>query len=156
MLNVSLNKTFLSPSPWLFHNYVVHLQEIDSIKCENGRLKHDLRSKESEWIERREALVSQKDAERRQGVKDVQDQCQQDYQRFISDHQDVLNRALKEARDKHEMEKVGVFVISVAHMKAIECASQVRSGQDRSECLTCTFRASCCSACRDKKKRRGE
>ena len=24
---------------------------------------------------------------------------------------------------------------------------QVRSGQVRSECLTCTFRASCCSAC---------
>ena len=29
----------------------------------------------------------------------------------------------------------------------IKLIGQVRSGQVRSECLTCTFRASCCSAC---------
>ena len=33
-----------------------------------------------------------------------------------------------------------------ADLRRLLCPGQVRSGQVRSECLTCTFRASCCSA----------
>ncbi|XP_041353515.1 centrosomal protein of 152 kDa-like [Gigantopelta aegis] len=81
-------------------------QELQGIKSENSRLKVELHLKECEWVEKRDALITQKDSERRQRVKEVHDQCQQEYQKFISDHQDTLNQTLKDVRDKHALEKM--------------------------------------------------
>lgn len=57
------------------------------------------------------SLARQKDAERRQAVLEVQEQCEQDYRHFLQEHQDTLNKALKSARMQFTQEKVRLAAV---------------------------------------------
>lgn len=60
----------------------------------------------SEMEDSRTAMERQKDEERQQAVKQIQEQCDRDYRLFVDEHKDTLNKALKSARKQFDQEKV--------------------------------------------------
>lgn len=71
-----------------------------------GELQAQLKMQVQKWQDERVQLLQEKDEERRQAVVSVRQQCQNDYQRFISDSKVTLSAALTSARQEHEQELV--------------------------------------------------
>ncbi len=72
-------------------------------------MERELSSEGRKWQAEKQTLLKQKDVERRQAVKEIQDQCETDYREFLSEHQDTLNKALKSAKEQFYKEKVRDF-----------------------------------------------
>ncbi|XP_071098914.1 centrosomal protein of 152 kDa-like [Haliotis cracherodii] len=78
-------------------------QEVETLKLEKTRLVTELKEKESAWFQERQTLNSQKDAERRQAMKEVADQCERDYKAFMEEHQNTLTEALRNSRQQQDL-----------------------------------------------------
>lgn len=75
---------------------------------DGDRLHKQLQDSVTQAALEREAVIKQKDAERKSSVQKVQEECEQDYQQFVSDHQNTLATALQEAREHHDKKTVGM------------------------------------------------
>ncbi|XP_046566113.1 trichohyalin-like [Haliotis rubra] len=78
-------------------------QEVETLKLEKTRLVNELKEKESVWLQDRQTLICQKDAERRQAAKEVAEQCERDYKAFIEEHQNTLTEALRNSRQQQDL-----------------------------------------------------
>ncbi|XP_067653234.1 centrosomal protein of 152 kDa-like [Haliotis asinina] len=78
-------------------------QEVATLKLEKTRLVNELKEKESTWLQDKQTLISQKEAERRQAVKEVAEQCERDYKAFMEEHQNTLTEALRNSRQQQDV-----------------------------------------------------
>ena len=79
-------------------------------------MEHQLSSSHDKWLVERQKLIDQKDAERRKAVEEAQDQVEQDYRVFLTEHQDTLDKALKSAREEFATEKVCTILYSMYNL----------------------------------------
>jgi F0F1-type ATP synthase membrane subunit b/b' len=78
----------------------------ETLKKEVETLTLQLKSQDEKFLRERSELIRQKDAERKRAVDEMQDECERDYQQFITKQQDRLTQTLKTAREGHAKEKV--------------------------------------------------
>ncbi len=76
------------------------------MRNEKQSLEQELALSQDKWLTERQKLVEQKDSERRKALDEIQEQNEQDYRDFLTEHQDTLNKALKTAREQFTREKV--------------------------------------------------
>ena len=69
-------------------------------------LQSELIQKEADWLKEKENLINLKDLERRKAVDSVQEKAEVEYKQFLTEHQDTLDKALKQAREQHNKNKV--------------------------------------------------
>ncbi len=117
-LEWKVQKWVPSPCLWLklkfiaiayTHGYIIFfciLQELVKLRNEKQGLEQELATSQDKWLTERQKLVEQKDSERRKALEEIQEQNEQDYRDFLTEHQDTLNKALKTARDQFTREKV--------------------------------------------------
>ena len=56
----------------------------------------------------KEELLRQKEVEKRQAVNEIDDQHERDRKQLVEQHNDMLEKALKAAKEQFEKEKVGL------------------------------------------------
>ncbi len=91
------------------------LQELVKLRNEKQGLEQELATSQDKWLTERQKLVEQKDSERRKALEEIQEQNEQDYRDFLTEHQDTLNKALKTAREQFTREKVLLHQLCLAH-----------------------------------------
>jgi hypothetical protein len=60
-------------------------------------------------MKEKEDILLQKDLERRQALDLLQEQTENEYKQFLEEHKDMLDKALKAAREQHNKDKVRSF-----------------------------------------------
>ncbi|XP_045184514.2 trichohyalin-like isoform X1 [Mercenaria mercenaria] len=99
MMEMSINTTSAEASQGLLK------EEIQSLKHQLGSVQTELIEKEAAWLKEKEDILLQKDLERRGALDSLQEQTENEYKQFLDEHKDMLDKALKAAREQHNKDK---------------------------------------------------
>ncbi|XP_060584200.1 golgin subfamily A member 4-like isoform X2 [Ruditapes philippinarum] len=99
MMKMSINTTSAEASQGLLK------EEIDNLKSQLKGIQTELIEKEASWMKEKEDILLQKDLERRQALDLLQEQTENEYKQFLEEHKDMLDKALKAAREQHNKDK---------------------------------------------------
>ena len=98
-------------------------KEIENLKSQLQSLQTELIEKEASWMKEKEDILLQKDLERRQALDVLQEQTENEYKQFLEEHKDMLDKALKAAREQHNKDKVMISLLNlVIHILILNSA----------------------------------
>ncbi|XP_064645190.1 centrosomal protein of 152 kDa-like [Lineus longissimus] len=78
--------------------------EYATLKLRREDLEREFRSAKESWLLEKEELIRRADVEKRQAVNAVDDQHEEDRKALVDEHNDMLERALKAAKEQFEKE----------------------------------------------------